>query len=87
MHLRVAKCLECLTNPDQASTPPNFRDSVLTKLVKDSLLPPAKTVMMICLHSALEHYWPSLNLLSFASKAFSKFLSFLLVLCAVQTLV
>lgn len=66
----LGQYLQSLTSPDTHHSPP-VPEVPLTQLLVDSLSPPAKTVMIVCLDPSIDKYWQSANALKFGSKAFN----------------
>lgn len=67
--LALGNCINVLSDPDKKGAFVPYRDSKLTRLLKDSLGGNTKTIMIACISPSHLHYDETVNTLKYASRA------------------
>jgi hypothetical protein len=67
--LSLGNVISCLTEPESKKIHIPYRDSKLTRILKDSLGGNSNTVMIACVSPAESNFEESLNTLKYASRA------------------
>lgn len=67
--LALGNCINVLSDPDKKGAFVPYRDSKLTRLLKDSLGGNTKTIMLACISPSHLHYDETVNTLKYASRA------------------
>lgn len=67
--LALGNCINILSNPDKAGKFVPFRDSKLTRLLKDALGGRTRTVMIACVSPSLSAFEETLHTLKYAERA------------------
>ena len=66
--MTLGKCISILAEPKKGAFIP-YRDSKLTRILKQALGGNSKTVMIACVSPAVNYYEETLNTLKYSSKA------------------
>lgn len=67
--LSLGNCINILSDPSKKGAFVPYRDSKLTRLLKDSLGGNTKTIMITCISPSSQCYEETINSLKYASRA------------------